>query len=202
MYESDFTICRQGVQIFLGGDYHFLDDNIGHEGSSATYPSSLDKVLLSHLQNHANNLHTPANCPVEKRTLLDYTANYNENLADSRNNHNMDDNGNNNSVVGPLIFPLISIEQVVPATLHILLGVVLLLYNLLLEKCKQIDNRTGALEMEEEQKMSEDEWKEASLLLLDAEKNLMEHGENIIAMTNRYKAVLNGNTLRTSNNQM
>ena len=101
------------------------------------------------------------------------------------------------SVVGPLIFPLISIEQVVPATLHILLGLVLLLYNLLLEKCKQIDNRTGALEMEEEQIMSEDEWKEASLLLLDAEKNLMGHIENIIAMTNRlnrYKAVLNGNT--------
>ena len=130
--------------------------------------------------------------------LPNYTANYNDNLADSRNNHNMHDNGKyHNSVVGPLIFPLISIEQVVPATLHILLGVVFLLYNLLLEKCKQIDNRTGALEMEEKQKMSEDEWKEASLLLLDAEKNLMEHCENIIAMTNRlnrYEAVLNDNT--------
>ena len=93
MYESDFTICGQSVQIFLGGDYHFLDDNMGHQGSSATYPSSLDKVLLSHLQNHANNPHTPANCPVEKRTLLDYTANYNENLAGSRNYHIMHDNG-------------------------------------------------------------------------------------------------------------
>ena len=54
MYQEDFSIFGEGVQIFLGGDYHFLDDNLGHQGSSATYPSSNDKVLLNHLQNHAN----------------------------------------------------------------------------------------------------------------------------------------------------
>ena len=47
MYQEDFLIFGKGVQIFLGGDYHFLDDNLGHQGSSATYPSSNDEVLLN-----------------------------------------------------------------------------------------------------------------------------------------------------------
>ena len=61
MQEDGFMICGKEVVIFLGGDYHFLDDNMGHQGSSATYPSSTDKVLLVHLQNHAGVAHTSEN---------------------------------------------------------------------------------------------------------------------------------------------
>ena len=42
--KDDFTF--KDVQIFLGGDYHLLDDNMTHQGLSASYPSSLDKVVL------------------------------------------------------------------------------------------------------------------------------------------------------------
>ena len=60
MMKDGFTFKDgKGVQIFLGGDYHFLDDNMGHQGSSASYPSSLDKVALTQLQNHDNLPHTP-----------------------------------------------------------------------------------------------------------------------------------------------
>ena len=59
MQEDGFTICGKEVNIFLGGDYHFLDDNMGHQGSSAKYPSSTDKVLLHHIQHHVP--HTPIN---------------------------------------------------------------------------------------------------------------------------------------------
>ena len=125
--------------MFLGGDYHFLDDNIGHQGSSATYPSSLDKVML--IQNHSGAPHTPQTCPVELRTVQDYIENYNENLADCLGGKDLHQCGKHHySVVGRMIFPLENLHQVVPASLHILLGVVLLLYNLLLNYCKEIDN--------------------------------------------------------------
>ena len=112
MYDDDFLICERRVQIFLGGDCHFLDDNMGHQGSSASYPSSIDKVLLNHLQNHYNVPHTPDTCPVEKRSIQDYIENYNENLADNRNRNNMHENGKyHNSVIGPMIFPLNDISH-------------------------------------------------------------------------------------------
>ena len=66
MYQEEYTICGKKVQVSLGGDYHFLDDNMGHQGSSASYPSCTGKVLLSHLQNHGNRPHIPLDCPVEK----------------------------------------------------------------------------------------------------------------------------------------
>ena len=51
------------------------------------------------------------------------------------------DNGNlrarskfHNSVVSPVIFPIISLDNVVPPVLHIMLGVVLKLYKLLLKE--------------------------------------------------------------------
>ena len=65
MMKDDFTLKDgNSVLIFLGGDYHFLDDNMGHQGSSASYPS-LDKVALTHLQNHGNLPHTPKACPAD-----------------------------------------------------------------------------------------------------------------------------------------
>ena len=39
-----------------------------------------------------------------------------------------------------MIFPLKSVEHLVPASLHINLGIVLVLYNLLLAKCKYLDS--------------------------------------------------------------
>ena len=134
MYDKDYTICGKGTKVFLGGDYHFLYDKLDHQGSA------FDKVRQSHLQNHAGHPHVPSAWPVEKWIIDDYIANFNENLADTRTNGDMRENGKYHySVIGPMIFPLINIEQVVPAVLHILLGVVLLLYNLQLDKCQQID---------------------------------------------------------------
>ena len=140
MQEDGFTIYGKEVIVFLGGDYHFLDDNMGHQRSLATYPSSTDKVLLYHLQNHGGVTHTPENCPTEVRTMKDYY----ENLGDNRSNNNMNENGKfHNSVVGPKIFPLQSIDNPIPTSLHINLGVVLLLYKLFLEKCKKVDSEKG-----------------------------------------------------------
>ena len=83
----------RSVKVFLGGDYHFLDDNLGHQGSSATYPSAFDKVILGHLQHHPLSLHTPDTCNVETHSITDYYENYNENLSDNRNGEDMHLNG-------------------------------------------------------------------------------------------------------------
>ena len=66
--------------MFLGGDYHFLDDNMGHQGSSASFPSAMDKTSLGHLQNHSGLPQTPQSCPVQQRTVDDYVEQYNTNL--------------------------------------------------------------------------------------------------------------------------
>ncbi|XP_065684863.1 uncharacterized protein LOC136097000 [Hydra vulgaris] len=44
-----------------------------------------------------------------------------------------------NSIIAPLIFPIITLDNVVPPVLHIMLGVVLKLYKLLLKECKTLD---------------------------------------------------------------
>ena len=173
MQSEGFMICGKEVVVFLGGDYHFLDDNMGHQGSSATYPSSTDKIMLNHLQNHAGKPHTPENCPTKMRTVLDYIENYNENLADDRNQNNLHVNGkDHNSIAGPMIFPLRSLDNLVPASMHINLGIVLLLYNLLLNECKQLDEQEGGEQMQCEREKLEQEWELSSLTLVNEGKKL------------------------------
>ena len=139
--------------------------------------------MLSHLQNHGNRPHTPLDCPVEKRTINSYVEDYNANLADCRNNKNLHENGKyHHSVVGPMMFPLKDIDQVVPATLHIMLGVVLVMYNLLLKECKRKEEIN-------------DKWEALSLELLNVELNLRQHAVNISTMINRmnrFEAVVRG----------
>ena len=180
MMKDDFTLKDgNSVLIFLGGDYHFLDDNMGHQGSSASYPSSLDKVALTHLQNHGNLPHIPKACPADLRSKTDYLENYNETLADGRSNGNMNENGKfHYSVVGPMLFPLRDLDQVVPATLHIMLGIVFLLYNLLLDQCRKMDLEEGFVTVEEQKEKLSQDWEIASLAVQKHENNLKEHGES------------------------
>ena len=189
MQAEGFTLREKGVILFLGGDYHFLDDNMGHQGSSASYPSSTDNVLLKHLQDHSESFHTPESCPTELRSIQQYYENYNENLADYRHGNNLCVNGKYHySVVGPMIFPLKSIEHLVPASLHINLAIVLVLYNLLLDKCKYLDSIEAEVDdtIAKEKDNLEQEWEVTSLVHADALKKLQEHGQNVIIMINRY----------------
>ena len=49
MQSEKFSLCEHKVKVVLVGDYHFLDDCLGHQGSSATYPSAKHLVTLDHL---------------------------------------------------------------------------------------------------------------------------------------------------------
>ena len=121
---------------------------LGHQGSAATFSSSLDLVTSEHLRNHGGQLHTPQNCKIEVRSFEDYPMNYNENLCDLRSNGKMRENGKyHNSVIEQMLFPIDNLHFIVPPTLRILLGIPLLLYNLLLRFCQLVDQEDGGATM-------------------------------------------------------
>ena len=86
-------------------------------------------------------------------------------------------------------------DQMVPATLYIMLGVVLLLYNLLLAECQRIDQIESEDAMEIENRKNSDDCEVASLELLSLKEELQATGKKILLLTNnnhRYAAVSNG----------
>ena len=50
------------LRCFQGGDYYFLYDCLGHQVSSATYPSATDQITLDHLRKHPGMAHIPEIC--------------------------------------------------------------------------------------------------------------------------------------------
>ena len=181
MQKEGYVLCGKFVYVFLGGDYHFLDDNLGHQGASATYPSCIDYVQLNDLQNHGGKPHTPEDCShVVRRTIKQIKLDYTENLVDSRNNSDMHKNGHDhNSICGPLLFPIHTIDQVVPASLHILLGVTLVGYNLMNDECKAIDGEQNSDTTDDE-----NAWISASLAHSEALDKQKTHADSIIRLTN------------------
>ena len=82
LQSNEFSLIGHKVQVFLAGDYRFLDDCLGHQGSAATCPSSKDLVTLEHLRNHSGTAHTPEDCLIPERTIEDLEDSYNENLVE------------------------------------------------------------------------------------------------------------------------
>ena len=58
MLEPDYKLAGKDVKVLLGGDFKFLHAMLGHQGSSASYPSIKDYVELSHLREHSSVPHT------------------------------------------------------------------------------------------------------------------------------------------------
>ena len=42
LQKPDVNVLGKEIKVFLGGGYHFLDDCLGHQGSSASYPGAAD----------------------------------------------------------------------------------------------------------------------------------------------------------------
>ena len=113
--QDDYNIRGRRVKAFLGGDFHFIDDMLGHQGSASPFPSSIDLVTLEHLRNHGGHPHTPETCSVEVRSVDDYQLNYNENLCDDRCHGNMRENGkHHNSVIEKMLFPIKDLRLLCP----------------------------------------------------------------------------------------
>ena len=94
-----------------------------------------------------------------------------------------------------MLLPLSSLSQVVPPGLHIMLGVVLLSYNLLLDKCKQYDNVENSDQLLADKQRINDQWELASVRLSQKSKQLEEHAEAILEFEkhfNDHESVLVG----------
>ena len=130
--------CR--VRVFLGGDYDFLDVCLGHQGSAATCPSSKDLVTLEHLRNHSGTAHTPEDCLIPERKIEDLEATYNENLVDDRAGGLHKRGKFHESIISRVLFPIKPLSNVVPPVLHIKLGIVVKIYQVLFSKTQHKDN--------------------------------------------------------------
>ena len=51
LQSEEFSLIGHKVTVFLVGDYHFLDDCLGHQGSATTCPKSKDLVTLQGFPN-------------------------------------------------------------------------------------------------------------------------------------------------------
>ena len=139
LQSEESSLIGHKVKVFLGGDYHFLDDCLGHQGSAATCPSSKDLVTLEHLRNHSGTAHTPEDCLIPERTKEDLEDSYNENLVERGGG--LHKRGKfHESVISRPLFPIKSLSHVVPPILHIKLGIVLKLHQVSLSKTQEKDN--------------------------------------------------------------
>ena len=167
LQSEEFSLIGHKVKVFLGDEYHFLDDYLGHQGSAATCPSSKDLVTLEHLRNHSGTAHTPEDCLIPERTIEDLEASYNENLVDDRAGGLHKRGKFHESIISRPLFPIKSLSHVVPPVLHIKLGIVLKLYQILLSKTQENENiETSTARADQEKKL---EWKSEKLLEKEAE---------------------------------
>ena len=50
LQSEEFLLCGYKVKVFLGGDFKFLDDCLGYQGSAGTYPSEKYSAHRDHLK--------------------------------------------------------------------------------------------------------------------------------------------------------
>ena len=157
---------------------HFQDDCLGKQGSSATFPSARDMVELSHLQNHPVGPHTPQSCPTELRTIESYENFYNENVCETRREGDLNATGKyHGSVVRRPIFPLLNLDNLIPPVLHITLGIVLKLFNMLESATKNLDAPTKKVPAKIKY---EKELSEALKKLTQVDQKVREQGSSFI----------------------
>ena len=151
----DFKVGGRNVKILLGGDFKFIHAMLGHQGSSASYPSIKDYVELQHLREHSAHPHTPAFCGDDfvERTMPEiflYNQEFNSDPRSKAGRHHY-------SVGGNILFPLSDIHDIVPPILHINLGVVLLIFNQLVVYIRDLDKEEGGhtVDKDAESKLSE-----------------------------------------------
>ena len=140
-----------------------------HQGAGARYPSLKDEVGGVHLREHGVVPHTPETCPLVLRTVDEIRAYHVANVVDDR----MDRSDRamvlrsklHKSIVSIPVFPISSLGNVVPPVLHITLGIVLKMFNMLTEHVKSQDSASN----EPTNDQSNKAWREKSEKLLGGE---------------------------------
>ena len=83
-------------------------------------------MTLEHLRKHPDHPHVPIQCSFSRRELTSYHQNFSESLCDDRGSGDRRAIGKHHeSVFDRPIFPIKSLDFVVPPVLHITLGIVM-----------------------------------------------------------------------------
>ena len=197
MQSPDFLMTGKKVRIFLGGDYHFIDGMLGHGGSSSSFPSSADFVSLNHLRNHGGQKHSIASCKIDLRTVKWYQTYYSENCFDLRNKGAMNENAKFHfSVIEKMLFPIHDLDNVVPAVLHIFLGITLRLFNKVESELIKLDGKCKTVDEINTRAMLQGQLSEKEKEFQDLQSKLRKTSEKLIELENtmsRFQAVASGN---------
>ena len=185
MADPNFRIQGHKVEFFLGGDFKYLDGILGTQGSSAKMPCAKCKVGLDHLQGHGGRSHGPEYCDCTLRSLEEMEGHYNANLCDTRGGKrghlDLSSTGRyHESIKGRNLFKFIPLANVIPPILHITLGIVLRLFNKLLDQCRIVDetyNKPNLVRIDKE-------WHQRSLDLEEKEVLVREIGGDYIDLVN------------------
>ena len=180
MQHKDFTLPGGfKVKVFLNGDFKMLDLVMGHQ-TSATYPSIKDLVTLSHLKTHGGTPHTPESCKIELREISDYMENFIANVVDDRVGTVNRKGKHHFSIIGTPLIPITSLSNIVPPVLHITLGIVLKLFEMILSEVRKLDcNR-----ITEVQKEIEKEWEAGSNELKEKENVMYKRCDKLLDLMN------------------
>ena len=142
-----------------------------------------DLVTLEHLRTHSNVSHCRKNCEVKSRDINNYHQNLAENLTDDRNSGNMRKCGKeHDSIIKGMLFPILCLANIVLSILHIILGIVLVLFNELELRCKMID---GTFDTESDQDIALNNQIDQTLHSIERLQNdITDVSSNIIDATN------------------
>ena len=167
------------VKVFLNGHFKMLDLVMVHQ-TSATYPSIKDLVTLNHLKTHGGTLHTPESCKVELREISDYMENFIANVVDDRVGTVNRKGKHHSSIIGTPLISITSLSNIVPPVLHITLGIVLKLFEVILSEVRKLDcNR-----ITEVQKEIEKEWEAGSNELKEKENAMYKLCDKLLDLMN------------------
>ncbi len=143
------------LRLWLLGDYEFLTRGVGHQGPNASFPCIKCYITLSDM-NSKGVAHTPyfikddvtkknPSCQYIKRTIASYREHYASNVAacgDDVSEENLRQNGKHHfSVISDILFPISDIDHICPFILHILLGLTLKFFVMLLAAVKELDRQ-------------------------------------------------------------
>ena len=192
LQSNSFKIFDHPVKVLFGGDFHYLDDLLGHQGSSATYPSSKWDVTSEHLTNHGGKGHSPNSefCKdIKRRTISDIQSLVMENIVDDRKGNERKTGRHHGNFHHGMLIPIRSLDSVVPPVLHIMLGVVLKLYEFLLAQCQKIDEPQVDGAKQKKRRNMNDEWQNESTYLQYIAQQKTEIGSSYLDLFNHRERI-------------
>ena len=153
------------ARVFLYGDYDFLCQILGHQGASSSFPCEWCLVPLSDLQSRSGEVHSPfiltengeliknEHGSYAERTVKSYQDDFESNKKNSTDG-NLNKTGKfYHNIVNQMILVPHDLNHVVPPCLHILLGLTLRFFNILLDMANEQDNQSEKSDVSDRDKL-------------------------------------------------